>query len=166
MKITFTVVGGIKSATWTICTIGIANKLLWCVDVVRIRPRWSSLAHVKTTSTVALSRESLYLPFNSLVNEVLATIARFGIFASTDLRLLLHLYILLRGLAILIRGAKVGRWCKILTLVEMGEVRCVFINRLRAFLGLIWNSEAHVCSIDRVTSRVELLNTLRQIRVL
>lgn len=95
MKITFTVVSGIKCATWTICTIGIANKLLWCVDVVWIRPRWSSLAHVKTTSTVALSRESLYLPFNSLVNKVLATIARFGILASTDLRLLLHLNILL-----------------------------------------------------------------------
>ena len=54
-----------------------------------------------------------------------------------------------------------GRWCKVLALVEMSEVGRILINRLGAFLRLISYSESHVSSVNRVASRVELLDPLR-----
>jgi len=50
---------------------------------------------VEAASTVTLARESLYLPLDRLVDEMLAAISNLRIFASTDLRLLLYLGILL-----------------------------------------------------------------------
>ena len=88
---------------------------------------------MKATTTVTLARESLYLPLDRLVDEMLATIADLGIFSRANLRLL-GLHILLSGLSILVGGTKMGGRCKVLTLVEMSEVWCILINRLGAFL--------------------------------
>jgi len=64
---------------------------------------------------------------------MLAAVCHFGVLTGTHLRLLLHLNIMLGGLVAL-RWAKVGRWSKVLTLIEMGEVWCSLVNRLGAFL--------------------------------
>ena len=118
------------------------------------------MAHVKATA-VALTGEALDFAFNGLVDEMLPT---FRIFvACTDLRLLLllrHLHILL-----LVRS-KVSRWGEVLGLIEMGEMRSILIDGLRALLRVTGDAQAHIGSADRVAPRVELLYSLRQRRVL
>ncbi len=56
--------------------------------------------------------------------------------------------------------SEVGRCCKVMALVEVMEVGSIFVDRLRPFLVLAWNSKAHVGPTDRVTSGVELLDAL------
>jgi len=51
---------------------------------------------------------------------------------------------------------------KLLTLVELMEVRSVFVDRLRSLLVLDRDPESHITATNRIASRVKLLNTLRQ----
>ena len=47
-----------------------------------------------------------------------------------------------------------------MALIEVMKVGSIFVDRLRAFLVLAWNSKTHVGPAYRVSSRVELLDAL------
>ncbi len=53
-----------------------------------------------------------------------------------------------------------------MALVEVMKVGSIFVDGLRAFLVLAWNSKTHVSPADRVSSRVKLLDALCKRRVL
>lgn len=56
--------------------------------------------------------------------------------------------------------SEVSGGCKVMALVEVMKVGSIFVDRLRAFLVLAWNSKTHVGPAYRVSSRVELLDAL------
>ena len=64
-------------------------------------------------------------------------------------------------------GAKVCRLgSELLALIELVEMRSVLVNRLRSFLILNGVATDVIGSCNCVTSRVELLDALHQVRIL
>ena len=127
--------------------------------------------HASGASSVALARESFDLPLDRLVDEmrVLRIIgtALPSVYADSSNASWHWLTLVNAGLLHLLTATEMRRLSELLTLIELVEVWSVLVDRLRAFLvlsGVI--PDAHVGASDRVAPRMELLDALRQVRIL
>jgi len=114
-------------------------------------------------ASVALARESFNFAFNRIVDEMLALRVFANSWAALGDGYSARLWALADCLLLL--GCPLApemRRLELLTLVELVEVGSIFVDRLRSLLVLYRDPESHIFAINRIATRVKLLNSLCQ----